>query len=187
METLQCLCKSFSSSRCWMRPVSNNLWTVALLEKTGDFDLINYLMFFKLIFDFPDSIIAFVHNENGESQKVVLSREDTEALKIHLEPQNSVPMEGVEQVPDESLLEMVHEPQQEEQDILPMLMGEPETVPEAPEVIQEPAMEEEPETLALDELPKVDKPQAEPESVPESAGQSTSNDVLSNNIQVLTF
>ena len=125
-----------------------------------------------------------MHNENGEPQTVVLSRADAEALGIQLDPPNSAPMEGVEQMPDETLTEMVHEPQQEEADILPPLVGEPETVPEVPEVIQEPAREEEPETVALDELPKVDKSLAEPETVPEPAGPSTSNDVLSNIIQV---
>ena len=115
---------------------------------------------------------------------MVLSRADAEALGIQLDPPNSAPMEGVEQMPEETLTEMVHEPQQEEADILPPLVGEPETVPEVPEVIQEPAREEEPETVALDEIPKVDEAQAEPESVPEPAGQSTSSDVLSNIIQV---
>jgi len=154
------------------------------LEKTGDFDLLNFLNVLKLIFEFSDSIIAIVHNENGEPQTVVLSRADAEALGIQLDPPNSAPMEGVEQMPEESLPEMVQEPQQEEADILPPLVGEPETVPEVPEVIQEPAREEEPETVALDEIPKVDEAQAEPETVSEPAGQSTSSDVLSNIIQV---
>jgi len=121
-----------------------------------------------------------VHNEKGEPETLVISRVDAEALGIHLEPRNSVPLDVVEHMLEETVTEVVQEPQLKEQDIPPPIVGkETETVPEVTLEIQEPAKEEDPETvMALGKLSKVDKQQVEPELVPELAGPSTCNSIL---------